>query len=83
MLQTIFLSLFIALSFAPATAQQPQPSPVNTADATWINVVPATAGFTVLMPGKPAEQAQAVEGHPGVENHMLTLETRLAGYVVS
>lgn len=35
------------------------------------------------MPGKPAERVQEVEGHPGIENHMLILETTLAGYVVS
>ncbi len=35
------------------------------------------------MPGKPSEQTQALEGQPGVENHLLMLETKLAGYVVS
>jgi hypothetical protein len=84
-LRTILLSIFIALGFATASAQEPQPAPVAVqADSgDWVNVAPAGAGFTVLMPGKPAEQQQPIAGHPGVENHLLTLETKLAGYVVS
>lgn len=83
-LNTIFLSIFTAFSFASVTAQQPVPAPVAVpAESAWINGAPANAGFTVLMPGKPSEQTQAVEGHPGVENHLLMLETTLAGYVVS
>lgn len=35
------------------------------------------------MPGKAAEQSQPLEGHPGLENHLLTLETEIGGYVVS
>ena len=35
------------------------------------------------MPGKAAEKAQPLEGHPGMENHLLTLETEIGGYVVS
>ena len=85
MSRTILLSIFIALSFATVPAQQPQPSPVvaPAESGSWINGAPANAGFTVLMPGKPSEQVQAVEGHPGLENHLLMLETRQAGYVVS
>jgi hypothetical protein len=84
-LRIIAISIFVALSFDPVSAQQPQPLPValpNDSSA-WINGAPANAGFTILMPGKPAERVQAVEGHPGIENHMLILETTLAGYVVS
>lgn len=84
MLKTIFLSIFIALSFGSIKAQQPLPAPVAVqAEPAWINGAPATAGFTVLMPGKPSEQTQTVEGQPGMENHLLMLETKLAGYVVS
>jgi hypothetical protein len=49
----------------------------------WVNVAPAKAGFTVSMPGKPSESSAPIEGRPGTENHTLTLETKLAGYVVS
>jgi hypothetical protein len=35
------------------------------------------------MPGKPSEKAEPVEGHPGLENHLLTLDTEIGGYVVS
>jgi hypothetical protein len=83
-LKTIFLSIFTALSFATVSAQQPPPAAVAVpAESAWINGAPADAGFSVLMPGKPSERTQAVEGHPGVENHLLMLETTLAGYVVS
>lgn len=84
MKKTILLSLFISLSFITVLAQQESPAAaVPTAAGTWINVASADAGFTVLMPAKPAEKAEPVKGHPGVENHLMTLETKLAGYVVS
>jgi len=35
------------------------------------------------MPAKPSEQIQGVDGHPGLENLILSVETKLAGYVVS
>lgn len=35
------------------------------------------------MPGKPSEQTQPVKGQPGVENHLLMVETKLAAFVVS
>jgi hypothetical protein len=35
------------------------------------------------MPGKPSEQTQPMEGRPGVEHHLLMVETKLAGFVVS
>jgi hypothetical protein len=77
------LSIFICLSFVPVLPQQ-SPTPAIAAESgTWINVAPANAGFTVLMPAKPVEKVSTVEGHPGIENHLMTLETKLAGYVVS
>ena len=78
---TILLSIFISLSFITVLAQQ-QPA-AYAESATWVNVAPADAGFAVLMPSKPSEKGEAVEGHPGVANHLMTLETKLAGYVVS
>jgi hypothetical protein len=82
--RTILLSTFISLSFATVLAQQqPPPAAVQIESGTWINVAPANAGFTVLMPAKPSENVQAVKGLPGGENHLMTLETKLAGYVVS
>jgi len=80
MKRTIFLSVLISLSFITVLAQQPQ---VHTESGAWINIVPDNAGFTVLMPAKPSEKVDQVEGHPGVQNHTLTLETKLAGYVLS
>jgi hypothetical protein len=35
------------------------------------------------MPSVASEKVTPVEGHPGVENHLITLETEQAGYVVS
>lgn len=84
MLRTTFISIFIALSVAGVTAQQPPPAPVAVqAEPAWINGAPANAGFTILMPGKPSEQTQPVKGQPGVENHLLMVETKLAAFVVS
>jgi hypothetical protein len=79
--RTILLSILISLSFITVLAQQ-QPE-VHAESGTWINVASANAGFTVLMPAMPSEKVEAVEGHPGVENHLMTLETKLGGYVVS
>lgn len=64
-------------------AQQPAGAPAAPAEAVWINGAPDSAGFTILMPGKPTEQTQPVKGQPGVENHLLMLETELAAFVVS
>jgi len=79
--KAILLSIFISLSFATVLAQQ-QPV-VHPESGTWINAAPGTAAFTVLMPAKPAEKVEAVEGHPGLENHYMILETKLAAYIVS
>lgn len=85
MLKTLFLAIFISLGVADAAAQQPQSSPVLAAAESnaWTNAAPANAEFTILMPGKPTETVQPLEGRPGLENHLLMLETKLAGYVVS
>jgi hypothetical protein len=81
--RTILLPLFIALNFTTVLAQQASPATVHPESGTWINAAPGNTGFTVLMPAKPAEKVEAVEGSPGVENHFLTLETKLASYIVS
>lgn len=81
MKKTILLSLFIALSCITVLAQQPPA--VRPESGTWVNVAPASSGFTILMPGKAAEQSQPLEGHPDLANHLLTLETEIGGYVVS
>lgn len=84
MLKTLFLATFLSLGFATVLAQQPPPAPVAVPESgAWTNGAPATAGFTILMPGKPIERVQPLEGRPGIENHLLILETKLAGYVVS
>jgi hypothetical protein len=83
MKRILLLSIFISLGFVTVLAQQQPPPAVDAESGTWINVAPANSGFTVLMPAKPFEKADAVEGHPGVENHLMTLETKLAAYIVS
>ncbi|HEX9424469.1 MAG TPA: hypothetical protein VF899_14610 [Pyrinomonadaceae bacterium] len=81
MKRTILVSIFVSLSFITVLAQQ-QPA-VHPESGTWIDIAPGNAGFNVRMPGKPSEKVQAVEALPGVENHLLTLETKLAAYIVS
>jgi hypothetical protein len=76
----ILLSIFVCLSFATVLGQQ---SPSEAELGTWIKLAPANAGFTVLIPARPSETVTPLEGHPGVENHLVTLETKLAGYVIS
>jgi hypothetical protein len=79
--RTLLLSIFVSLSFITVLAQGP--AVVHPESSPWIKVAPANSGFSVLIPGKPAEQAQPVEGRLGLENHLLTLETELGGYVVT
>lgn len=81
MKRTLLLSIFISLSFITVLAQQP--AAVRVESGTWVNVAPANSGFVILMPAKPSETSAPVEGHPGMENHLLTLETEIGGYVVS
>jgi hypothetical protein len=78
--KTILLSIFISLSFITVLAQQ---QPAVPESESWINVAPAGAGFSVLMPAQPSEKVEKVENNPGVEHHILALETKQAGYVVS
>lgn len=83
MLRTIFIAIILALSVGVLMAQQPAAAPVAQAEPVWINVAPDSAGFTILMPGKPSEQTQPVKGQPGVDNHLLMVETERAAFVVS
>jgi len=82
MKQSILLTTFIFLSVGSVLAQQ-RPAAVHIETGPWINVAPANAGFTVLMPAKPSETVAEVKGRPGVENHLMTLETQLGAYVVA
>jgi hypothetical protein len=66
--------------------QGQQTPPVVAGDAesgTWSKFEPANAGFTILLPGHPRESSAPLPDRPGVEHHLMTLETKLAGYVVS
>jgi hypothetical protein len=83
LLLSIFISIFISVNFATVLAQETFPAALHPESGTWINVAPANAGFTIRMPGKPREKVEALEGRPDVENHLLTLETKVAGYVTS
>jgi hypothetical protein len=74
-------SIFIFLSSITVLAQQSAAGYIES--GTWVNVAPANSGFAVLMPAKPTEGAQPVEGHPDLENHLFKLDTKLGGYVVS
>ena len=82
MKRTLFLSVFILLSGASIHGQQKQPVvPDNPESGAWINVAPAKAGFTVLMPGQASESANELKN--GLKHQLITLETKLAGYVVT
>ncbi len=87
MKRTVLLATFISLSFITVLAQQQPADPQQLAgrieSGTWVTVAPVNAGFSILMPAKPSEDVQSLEGHPGMENHLITFETKLAGYVVS
>ena len=82
MKRTLFLSVFILLSGASIHGQQKQPIvPDNPEAGAWINVAPANEGFTILMPGQASESANELKN--GLKHHLITLETKLAGYVVT
>lgn len=82
MKRTLFLSVFILLSGASIQGQQKQTVvPDNPESGAWINVAPVKAGFTVLMPGQASESANELKN--GLKHHLITLETKLAGYVVT
>jgi hypothetical protein len=80
MKRAILLAVFLALSFISALAQQPFVHPES---GSWVMIAPANAGFTVLLPVKPSETTAPIEGMPNVQNHTLSVDTVLAGYVVS
>ena len=81
MKKTILLSILVSLSFITVLAQEP--AVVQAESGRWVKVAPANSGFVIQLPAKPAETAQPLEERPDMENHVLTLETELAGYVVS
>jgi len=78
--------LLLVFLFTVVSAMGQTPPPAKSGDpesGPWTTVSPANGVFTIMMPGKVSETTAAVEGRPGIENHVLTLETKLAGYVVS
>lgn len=75
--------VLVFLSFIPVAAQQHTTAPAAAAPAGWINIAPANAGFTLLMPGTPTEKVEPITSTPGAENHIFSLETASAGYVFS
>ena len=83
MKKILLLLTFIAVSALAVYGQQPASTPDPSLAPTWQKIAPANGGFTILFPGKPEESASPVEGRPNVENHVLTFETKTAGYVVS
>lgn len=83
MKKTILLATFVLFIFASALAQQPPPADVHPESGTWVKVAPANAGFTVMMPAAPSETTPPASVRPDVESHMLGLETKLIGYVLS
>ncbi|HUS10939.1 MAG TPA: hypothetical protein VMZ30_10770 [Pyrinomonadaceae bacterium] len=82
MKRTILVSTFILLCLASIHGQHSQAAIAdNPESGTWINVAPANAGFTILMPAQPREGANPLKD--GLDQHFITLETKLAAYVVS
>jgi hypothetical protein len=76
----LFLATFICLSFVTVLAQQ---AAIPAASGKWITIAPANSGFSVAFPGQPSPSVQPVKDQPGLEHHMLSLETEPAGYVVT
>src|ERR1044072_3745287 len=77
------LLLVLLFTVVSAMGQTPAAKSGDPESGPWTTVSPANGVFTVMLPGKASETTAAVEGRPGIENHVLTLETKLAGYVVS
>ena len=70
------------ISLASIHGQQQAPvSAVNPESGTWINVAPANAGFKILLPGQASDNENELQN--GLKHHLITLETKLAGYVVT
>lgn len=84
MKKLLLVSTLISLCLVSSFAQTEPPSNEALAESgTWIKAAPANKGFTVLLPGKPAEASLPIAGRPELENFTLSMETTLAGYVVS
>ena len=82
MKKPILLSTFFLLTVTSVLGQQqPRVTAVDPESGVWINVAPAKSGFTVLMPGQASESANELKN--GLKHHLITLETKLAGYVVT
>jgi hypothetical protein len=80
-ISSVFVLVF--LSFISVPAQQ-HPTAAAAADsAAWVNIAPANAGFTLLMPGKATEKVSPIASAPEAEHHIFVLETGPAGYVFS
>jgi len=83
-MKTALLFLVFLFTLGSAMGQTSPPAKVSEVESgPWTTASPANGVFTVMLPGKASETTAAVEGRPGIENHVLTLETKLAGYVVS
>jgi hypothetical protein len=83
MKKILLLLTFACVSALAVYGQQPAPTADPSLAPTWLKIAPANAGFTILFPGQPEQSASPVADRPGVENHLLTFETKTAGYVVS
>lgn len=82
----ILCAALAACVAAPGAAQDKAPPPraVEETESAWKKLAPAGAGFTVLIPGTAAAQTSAVPTAAGeLQNHIFTLETPLAAYIVS
>ncbi len=78
----ILLSIF-CIGCVTGIGQQPASRDVQPESGVWANAAPADAGFKILMPGKAEKTTRPVASLPGVENHVLLLQTDLAAYMVS
>lgn len=57
---------------------------VETSAAAWKKLAPAGGGFSVLIPGTASQSASPVKtGAIELQNHLFTMETPLAAYIVS
>ncbi|HEX5709318.1 MAG TPA: hypothetical protein VFX96_18600 [Pyrinomonadaceae bacterium] len=84
----IMCAALVASAAVSAVAQgDPRPSAAVAVEqnaAAWKKLAPAGSGFTALMPGTASEQTAPVKSARGdLQNHLFTLETPLAAYIVS
>lgn len=82
MKKIILTTTLVLLTVASALAQEQTAAKVHVESGKWLEVSPADAGFTVLMPGMPSKIA-APDGPTGVNHRVMALETKLLGYVLS